>query len=236
MSKAPEKSGDASPLIRLENVHKTYRIGKAEVRAVRGVTMEVRLGEVLCIQGASGAGKSTLLHVAGSLDTPTSGRVFYAGEDVYAMSEYRRTGLRCRRLGFVFQSYHLLPELTVLENVVLPSLSTWGGLRRYRATRDRAETLLRTVGLADRLLHRPMELSGGEQQRAALARALINDPDVVLADEPTGNLDSRTGEVVLDLLFQLVQERRRTLVLVTHNREVAERCDRNLVLQDGQIE
>jgi predicted ABC-type transport system involved in lysophospholipase L1 biosynthesis ATPase subunit len=177
-----------------------------------------------------------LLHVAGSLDTPTQGRVFYAGEDVYAMKETRRAALRSKKLGFVFQSYHLLPELTVLENVVLPSLSTWGGLRRHKATRQRAESLLSQVGLGDRLLHRPMELSGGEQQRAALARALINDPDVVLADEPTGNLDSKTGEVVLDLLFHLVQERLRTLVLVTHNREVAARCDRNLVLQDGRLE
>lgn len=229
-----ESNGET--LIRLEGVHKTYRIGKAEVRAVRGVSMEVRVGEILCIRGASGAGKSTLLHVAGSLDTPTQGRVFYRGEDVYAMSEYRRAGLRSGKIGYVFQSYHLLPELTVLENVMLPSLSTWDGLRRHRDTRVRAEKLLRTVGLEERMLHRPMELSGGEQQRAALARALVNEPEVVLADEPTGNLDSKTGAVVLELLFHLVAERSHTLVIVTHNEEVASRCHRSLVLQDGQIQ
>ena len=223
-------------LISLQNVHKSFSIGSQEVLALRGVTMEIYQGERLSIQGASGAGKTTLLQVLGALTEPTRGLVHYRGENIYAFNEKKRAILRGRRLGFVFQSYHLLSELTVLENVVLPSLSSWQGVRQAMLKREKARTLLEQVGMTHRLEHRPVELSGGEQQRTALARALMNDPEVVFADEPTGNLDSKTGDIVLDLLFTMMDERAHTLVMVTHNDDVAARCDRNLVLQDGTIQ
>jgi ABC-type lipoprotein export system ATPase subunit len=189
----------------------------------------------VCIRGASGAGKTTLLHVIGGLEQPNSGTVEIGGADVYMMRERKRSHVRGTRIGFVFQAYHLLPELTVEENVLLPSMRLSGVGRARVDAEKRALELLDLVGLSERLEHRPAELSGGEQQRAAIARSLINDPDIILADEPTGNLDSRTGESVLDLLFDLVGARRRTLVMVTHNDQVAERCSRSMILEDGTI-
>lgn len=229
-------AGDADEVVlRAREVHKDYALPGQAIRVLRGVSLTVIRGETLCIRGASGAGKSTLLHILGGLERPTRGEVQCLGSDVYRLPERARAALRGRRVGFVFQSYHLLPELDTLENVMLPGLTelkAWGS----RATlRDRAFELLRHVGLGDRLHHRPMELSGGEQQRVALARSMINRPEILFADEPTGNLDSQTGEQVLELLFHMVDEMRHTLVMVTHNEAVAARCARSLLLRDGVI-
>ncbi|NQT91706.1 MAG: ABC transporter ATP-binding protein, partial [Lentisphaerae bacterium] len=190
----------------------------------------------VAVVGASGAGKSTLLHVLGGLDRPDRGRVVLDGGDLYEMSAGRCTEVRGTRIGFVFQSYHLLPEMDVLENVMLPALARARWVPRYAAVREEAGRLLEAVGLKDRAIHRPMELSGGEQQRVALARALMNDPDLVLADEPTGNLDHDTGRQVLDMLFSLAREKNRSLVLVTHDVALAASCDRVLHLVDGKLD
>ncbi len=216
-------------------VEKTYVLGKHKIPVLRDISVDVSFGETLCIRGASGAGKTTLLHILGGLEQPNSGTVEIGGADVYMMREKKRSRVRGTRIGFVFQAYHLLPELTIEENVLLPSMRLSGVGRTRIVAEKRARELLDQVGLSERLEHRPAELSGGEQQRAAIARSLINDPDIILADEPTGNLDSRTGESVLDLLFDLVVARRRTLVMVTHNDQVAERCSRSMTLADGTL-
>ncbi len=218
-------------ILRAGNLRKDYTLGRASLPVLKDVCLSVYAGEVVAIVGASGAGKSTLLHILGALDAPTGGQVFFRGQDVYALSSRRRTVLRAQSIGFVFQFYHLFPELDVLENVMLPGLSAFS--RVSGDLRARAGKLLESVGLAQRKNHRPMELSGGEQQRAALARALINNPELVLADEPTGNLDSVTGAQVLDMLFGLTRNAGHTLVLVTHNQDLARRCDRVLRLADG---
>ncbi len=223
-------------LVEARDVHKVYSVERVSIHVLKGVSVEVRAGEALSIMGASGAGKSTLLHILGGLDRPTRGQVVFQGRDLYGLSNRHRTEVRATRIGFVFQAYHLLPELSIAENVMLPALSRFGASAREAQNRARALDLLSRVGLAERAAHRPMELSGGEQQRAALARALMNDPDIVLADEPTGNLDSRTGEQVLQYLFDLTRGRGHTLVLVSHNEAVAAQCDRRLVLKDGCLE
>lgn len=230
MSDAP------APVFEAADVRKSYRLESSSVEVLRGASLRVAPGEKLGIVGASGAGKSTLLNVIGALDRPTAGRVLFEGADLYRLSARRRTQIRAARIGFVFQSYHLLPELTLLENVVLPAWTRWDAFRTAPADRRRALDLIERVGLSGRLRHRPDEMSGGEQQRAAIARALMNDPDVVLADEPTGNLDTAMGEQVLDCLFALAGDAKRTVVLVTHNPVVAARCDRVLTLRDGVIE
>jgi len=220
-------------LIEAKDIHKVYRMGPHRLEVLKGVSLKVNKGELLSIMGASGAGKSTLLHIVGGLDRPSGGKISFEGRDVYSMPGAARAEMRALRFGFVFQSYHLLPELNVLENVILPSMSRFGSLGRVAEKERRGKELLDRVGLADRALHRPMELSGGEQQRTALARALINDPEVLLADEPTGNLDTTTGDQVLQYLFDLTRERGHTLLLVTHNEAVAGRCARQLHLEDG---
>ncbi len=222
-------------LIAARDVQRTYRLERTTIEVLRGVTLDVRRGERVAIIGASGAGKSTLLQMLGGLDRPTAGTVLFEGSDLYAMPARKLTDLRATRCGFVFQAYHLLPEMDILHNVMLPALSRPGALSRFDVLRERARGLLERVGLGARLAHRPLELSGGEQQRASLARALMNSPDLLLADEPTGNLDSATGRLVLDYLFALARESGHTLVLVTHNDEVAARCDRQLVLRDGLL-
>ncbi|OQA24476.1 MAG: Lipoprotein-releasing system ATP-binding protein LolD [Verrucomicrobia bacterium ADurb.Bin345] len=220
-------------IIEADGVHRTYSIETSPVEVLKGVTLRIRRGELVAIMGASGAGKSTLLHILGGLDHPTAGRVRFDGRDLYGMPESGRADIRALRIGFVFQAYHLLPELDVLDNVVLPSMSRFGLWRQGASNRRRALELLDRVGLAGRARHRPAELSGGEQQRVALARALMNGPEVLLADEPTGNLDTATGEQVLHYLFDLTKERGHTVVLVTHNDAVAARCARRLQLVDG---
>lgn len=214
---------------------KTYALEGAPVEVLKGVTLAVNAGDTLAIMGASGSGKSTLLHCLGGLDRPSGGQVFFNGGDLFALSSAARTEVRATKLGFVFQSYHLLPELDVLENVMLPALARRGALTRRAKLEERAHSLLDSVGLAARAAHRPSEMSGGEQQRAALARALMNEPELVLADEPTGNLDSATGDQVLEYLFRLTRDRGHTLVMVTHNAEIAGRCNRTLILRDGKL-
>lgn len=218
-------------ILRAEDVHKNYRIGKRAVEVLHGVTLSVKRGETLSVMGASGSGKSTLLHILGGLDKPDSGDIFFEQTSLVSMKPPKRAAFRANRCGFIFQSYHLLPELDVLQNVVLPAMAA-----RKKDANARAEHLLERVGLSGRMDHRPMELSGGEQQRVALARALMNAPDLLLADEPTGNLDSHTGENVLHNLFDLAQSEDLTLIMVTHNEGVAARCQRELVLKDGKLE
>lgn len=222
-----------SSLIEAIDVHRSFAVGARTLEVLRGVSLAIAAGESTAITGMSGAGKSTLLYVLGGLDRPTSGQVLYRGRDLYAAGDRERSAIRARGIGFVFQAYHLLPELTVLENVLLPGLSAPGAFLQGGKLRARAAELLARVELAERATHRPNELSGGEQQRVALARALMNGPELLLADEPTGNLDSKTGEVVLRYLFDLATERRLTLVIVTHNDAVAARCHRHVVLRDG---
>jgi predicted ABC-type transport system involved in lysophospholipase L1 biosynthesis ATPase subunit len=220
-------------LMKADNLHKSYAIMHRTVSVLRGVSFSVESGTSVAIVGASGAGKSTLLHILGGLDTPDSGTVIFQGTDLYRCSAGRRSLIRAKHIGFVFQSYHLLPELTVLENAVLPAMTGKGTVSSFSAMKERARELLSRVGLEERAQHRPMELSGGEQQRLALARALMNEPDFLLADEPTGNLDDETGRQVLDYVFDLARERRHTLVVVTHSEQVAERCSRHIRLNEG---
>ena len=219
-------------VLRASNVTKTYALGHRRVEVLRGANLAVASGEHVAILGASGAGKSTLLHLLGGLDRPDrrGGSVEILGTDLYRLRGAQRALFRARHIGFVFQSYHLMPEMDCVENVVLPSyaLGTPG-----RAQRERARELLESVGLGHRLEHKPLELSGGEQQRVAIARALMNDPELILADEPTGNLDAAIGAQVLDLLFRLGD--RRTIVMVTHSPDTAARCGRSVRLADGAI-
>ena len=221
--------------VEAKDVHKSYVIGKKVIPVLKGASLRVGGGETVAIVGKSGAGKSTLLHVLGALDPPDSGSVQIEQEDIYAASEQKRSDVRCLSLGFVFQSYHLLPEMDVSENVMLPAMARDVAGRSMADLRSQAMGLLETVGLAERASHTPAELSGGEQQRVALARALMNDPDIILADEPTGNLDKKTGAQVLDHMFTLVREADRTLVMVTHDLELAHTCDRTLLLRDGAL-
>ncbi|MBT8042377.1 MAG: ABC transporter ATP-binding protein [Pontiella sp.] len=218
-------------ILAAEDVERSYTIGKTTLDVLKGVSMQVHAGETLSIMGESGSGKSTLLHVLGGLDNPKEGSVHFNGQSVYRMSTARRARFRAENVGFVFQSFHLLPELDIVENVALPAMAQ----RSKGDAKARAEELLQEVGLGERVGHRPQELSGGEQQRVAIVRALMNEPDIIFCDEPTGNLDSRTGEKVLHYLFQLVEARRHSLVLVTHSKEVASRCSRQLILKDGLL-
>lgn len=213
-------------------VFKSYSLGKRRLEVLRGIDLTVQRGEFVALRGASGAGKSTLLHLAGGLDRPDSGTLLVAGTDLSTLSQTQLTTFRNRRIGLIFQAYHLLPELDALENVMLP-----GRMARRPAAevRDEARELLTRVGLAERMEHRPYELSGGEQQRVALARCLINRPELILADEPTGNLDTRTGLEVLELLLSLGPERGTTLVVATHDSKVADRAGRVVVLEDGRV-
>lgn len=223
-------------IVKAEGITKTYLMGKRPLTVLDGVSVSIQSGEAVAIIGPSGAGKSTLLHALGGLDQPTTGKVWFKDRPIYSLSAQERTMIRARHVGFVFQSYYLLPELDVMENVLLPTMTAWPMNRNRGAHRRRAEQLLDTVGLSGRLRHTPLELSGGEQQRVALARALMNEPELILADEPTGNLDSVTGEHILKCLFELTRERRHTLILVTHNNEIAARCDRIIRMKDGRVE
>jgi putative ABC transport system ATP-binding protein len=224
----------ASPaLLRAEDVTRTYRVGDEDVRALDGVSLAIAPGELIVVAGPSGSGKSTLLHLLGTLDTPDRGRVLFDGRDVAALSERERTLLRRRRLGFVFQAFHLVPVLSALENVEYP-LAVDGVARRER--RERAEAALASVGLAHRLGHRPDHLSGGERQRVAIARALVHRPLAVLADEPTGNLDSDNAARVFELLAGRGREAGATVVVSTHDPALVARAHRVIRLHDGRVE
>lgn len=221
-----------NPLLEARDVHKIYTIGKRKLEVLRGVSLSMNAGEFLALRGASGAGKSTLLHLLAGLDLPNRGEVFFAQKNLKTLSNFALTQLRNRRIGLVFQAYHLLPELSALENVGLPARMA---RTNSGEVESRARELLKRVGLGERLEHRPYELSGGEQQRVAIARALINQPDLILADEPTGNLDSHTGEEIMDLICSLREERNATLVIATHSATLAARAPRVIELLDGEI-
>jgi ABC-type lipoprotein export system ATPase subunit len=220
-------------LLRASGLHKSYLLGTRELKVLRGVDVELKRGDFLGLRGASGAGKSTLLHLLGGLDTPNAGEVWLGGRNIASLSSTELAGLRNREVGYIFQAYYLLPELDALENVCLPAR-----MARMPASQAavRGEELLARVGLKDRMEHKPYELSGGEQQRVAIARALINEPELILADEPTGNLDSHTGEGIIDLLCSLRAEKNTTLVVATHDEKVAARAPRVIQLVDGEVQ
>ena len=225
-------------LIHARGVRKSYTLGHTRLRVLRGIDMDVTAGEFVAIVGTSGCGKSTLLHLLGALDTPDAGRIEFDGIDLATADTQVIERLRNRRIGFVFQFYHLLPELDVLENTLLPATicqSNWQWHADQQQIADRARESLELVGLADRLNHRPNELSGGERQRVAIARALMNRPDALLADEPTGNLDTKTGAKILALLERLNREQNQTVVMVTHDPNVATRAHRTIHLTEGRI-
>ena len=211
------------------DLRRSFQIGRRRIEVLRGVSLEVRHGEAIFLCGASGAGKTTLLYTLAGLERPESGEVEFEGRQLYRGGESSLARLRNGKMGFVFQGYFLLPELTALENVMLPAM-----IGRHGREEECAQSLA-AVGLGDRVNHLPPELSGGEQQRVAIARALTNDPDIIFADEPTGNLDSKTGDAIMDLLLGLARERNKTLVVVTHDNNLAQRGDRTLRIVDGLL-
>ena len=223
---------DPAPFLAARAVRKTYVLGRRSIEVLRGVDLIVHRGEFVALRGASGAGKSTLLHLLGGLDLPNAGDICCDGQDLGRLSGFALSRWRNRRVGFIFQAYHLLPELDALENVCLPARM---GRMPAAEAEWRGRELLQRVGLGERLEHKPFELSGGEQQRVALARALIQSPELILADEPTGNLDSHTGEEIIELLCALQRERQATLLIATHDSRVAARAPRVVELVDGLI-
>ena len=229
----PARTPGEEPLIEARAVRKSYRMGARTLDVLQGVDLVVRRGDVLALRGASGAGKSTLLHLLGGLDTPDAGEIWFNGKDLAHLTSVALSRWRNMKAGFIFQAYHLLPELDALENVCLPAKMARVDTR---TATFRGKNLLERVGLKDRLDHKPYELSGGEQQRVAIARALINSPELILADEPTGNLDSHTGEEIIDLLFALRAENNSTLLIATHDAKIAARAPRVIELVDGQIQ
>jgi putative ABC transport system ATP-binding protein len=227
-----QTAAQGKPVIRLENVHKTYDLGEIQVQALRGVSLEVREGEFVAVMGPSGSGKSTVMNILGCLDRPTKGRYFLDGVDVSGMSKTDLARIRNRKLGFVFQQFNLLPRTSALENVELPTV--YAGISPEERTKRAMESLTR-VGLADRAGHHPSQLSGGQQQRVAIARALVNRPAILLADEPTGNLDSRTSVEIMQILQTLNEEQGLTIVIVTHEHDIAQYAKRTLEFRDGKL-
>ncbi len=225
-------TGDAGALIEAVDISKSFRTDAGELKVLKGISIRIKTGEMLGIIGASGAGKSTFLHILGALDRPSSGRVLFDGGDLALMDDNSLARFRNTSVGFVFQFHHLLPEFTALENVMLPGMIAGMG---FTEVEDKARGLLGELGLSKRLTHRPGELSGGEQQRVAVARALIRDPRVVLADEPTGNLDTATGNDLFELFVDLNKKRGITFIVVTHNKSLSDRCGRVLEMADGMF-
>ena len=227
-------------LIEAQNLTKSFATDAGELQVLRGINLSIREGEMVGIVGASGVGKSTLLHILGALDRPTAGSVFYSNTDIFSLDRNSLAAFRNRAIGFVFQFHHLLPEFSAIENVMMPGLIGIGSGQGGRASsrreiKGRAERLLDEMGLSERKRHRPGELSGGEQQRVAVARALILEPKVVLADEPTGNLDTSTGEELFSIFIDLNQKKGITFVIVTHNESLSSRCHRVLKMVDGKL-
>ena len=223
----------SEPVIRMENIVKTYYLGKPnELEILHGINLTVNKGEFVSIVGESGSGKSTLMNIIGVLDRQTQGDYYLEGQDVNGMSDEVRSAIRNRRIGFVFQNFNLLPRANALKNVMVPLLY---GEEHSKNGKEHAMEMLKMVGMEDRADHRPNELSGGQKQRVAIARAMINDPAIILADEPTGALDSKTGHMVMDLFHKLHEEQGKTLVLITHSQELAQETERIVTLLDGQI-
>lgn len=226
-------------VLHARGIRKSFDIGDRTIEVLHGVHLELLRGEILCLMGSSGAGKSTLLHILALLEQPTEGQVFLDGVDAWALNPIQRASIRNRKIGFVFQFYHLIPELNAIENVILPGMIAHAhGTSKETAKqmKERATESLVRFGLEHRLTHRPPQLSGGERQRIAIARALFMNPELIIADEPTGNLDSATGEKVLELLFREQQERGLSLLLVTHDERIAARCQRTAFIDDGMIQ
>lgn len=219
-------------LIEAIQIHKSFKTEAGELNILKGINLTIAEGEMLGIIGASGAGKSTLLHILGALDKPSSGKVLFQGKDVFSLDDAKLAEFRNSSIGFVFQFHHLLPEFNSLENVMLPGLI---GNRPYAETENRAKQVLEELGLSKRLKHRPGELSGGEQQRVAVARALLQNPKIVLADEPTGNLDTTTGNSLFDLFIELNRKNSTTFIIVTHNKTLSDHCHRVLEMADGRF-
>lgn len=221
-------------IIETHNLHKVYGMGDIQVQALAGVDVRIEAGEFVAVMGPSGSGKSTLMNILGCLDRPTEGRYLLAGEDVSGMDKVQLAAIRNRRLGFIFQSFNLLPRTDALRNVMLPMVYKRDGRLSPKEREEKAMAALEAVGLADRARHEPNELSGGQRQRVAIARALVNDPVLIMADEPTGNLDTRTGDEIMGLLHEL-HGRGRTIVMVTHEQYIAEQTQRKITLVDGKV-
>ena len=239
LAEQPLETGKAAAILRASGVKKSFRMGDSTVPVLKHADISVREGEFVAIEGRSGSGKSTLLHILGALDEADGGTIDYRGRDIAAMTATQRSHLRNEQFGFVFQFYHLLPELNVLENTLLAAMVKFSWLR-FRSNRSelrqRAEAILEKLGMSHRLKHRPSQLSGGERQRVAIARALMNQPCVLMADEPTGNLDADTGRQIMTVLEGLHREQKQTIIMVTHDRTLARQADRVLVLREGRLD